>query len=230
MRGITGLCDGNGMERHFLSEKKPEMLPFLGRYFRGMRMAQSGSCAAISVRHGQNRFQIESFGLQIEPQLLALPCTNQGPVLQRRCTSMTFPLIVFAAGSIALAAMGLGPVAEIAQRRNQAATHGSEPVFDARRNDGENLARDQAIALHAAERLREDLRGDFRKRTLQLAGAQGAGLEQMQDGNSPFVGKQFDGVAGLQDPGPHGLFGHTYLQVCTYLEVPRSLERSTATK
>jgi len=58
----------------------------------------------------------------------------------------------------------------------------------------------------------------------------GAGLEQMQDRNSPFVEKQFDGVAGLQDPGPHGLFGHTYLQVCTYLEVPRSLERNTATK
>lgn len=50
------------MERHFLSEKKPEMLPFLGRYFRGICGAQGGSCEAIRcLPWAKTNFRLKSY-------------------------------------------------------------------------------------------------------------------------------------------------------------------------
>jgi hypothetical protein len=61
-----------------------------------------------------------------------------------------------------------------------------------------NGAVHQAVAFHTAKRLRKHFRRDFFHGALQFVSPQSSALQKVQDGNAPFVGKQFDGVTRLQ--------------------------------
>jgi hypothetical protein len=81
--------------------------------------------------------------------------------------------------------------------------------FDVGRDDVENVAMDQAIALEASQGLRQHLGRDSPDGTLEFAGSQRPGCQQVKNGDSPLGAKQLDGVTGLQGACSHGLkFGH----------------------
>ena len=61
------------------------------------------------------------------------------------------------AGGVTNFGMGLGPMAKVLERLDEAFAHGGEAVFDTGGYHAEDFAMDEAIALHSAQGLGEDL-------------------------------------------------------------------------
>ena len=87
------------------------------------------------------------------------------------------------------------PRADRAQRGGQRGAQRGERVVDARRHLGVHLAADQAVALHAAQRLGQHLLRDRRQVAEELVVAAGAVAEREQHVDGPLGGQEAQAVA-----------------------------------
>ena len=124
--------------------------------------------------------------------------------------------VEIAAGLIAFFPVRLGPEAELTQGAKKASAHASDWILHFGRDHGIDHPRNQAVTFHAPEGLRQDLGRDVGHGSLQFAGTQRRGREDVQDRNALLVREQFYGVTRLERPEPRVFqFGHTYPQEST---------------
>lgn len=93
-----------------------------------------------------------------------------------------------AAGGLDVTEVLVGPAAHSVDRRPKALARPGEGVFDPRRHGGVHAALDQTVALQHAQILGEHLVADALDLVPQLAEAQGASTEGLDDQERPLVG------------------------------------------
>ncbi len=101
--------------------------------------------------------------------------------------------------------IGFGPCADGVERADQGPAEGGKGVFDHRRDDGIDLARDEAVLLESPQGLGEHLLGDACDLALEFIVAQRPGGQAANYEGGPFIANPREdgagGAAGIQHAG-----------------------------